>query len=75
MGKTIYSGKVARDVCNMLLSNGNDGSYETPIEGRECLSAGYWQEDGKWIAYDNTDGCCWVEEFKTRQAAVEWIKG
>ena len=26
----------------------------------------------KWIAYDNTTGDCWVEEFKTRREAREY---
>jgi hypothetical protein len=27
----------------------------------------------KWIAYDNTTGDCWVEEFKTRKEAKDWV--
>lgn len=66
---TIYEGEEAYKVCNMILANGD---FSTPIEGYEVFSAGFWREGDKWIAYDNTTGDCWVEEFKTRKEAKEY---
>ena len=65
----IYEGEEAYKVCNMILAN---GGYSTPIEGYDVFSAGFWREGDKWIAYDNTSGDCWVEEFKTRREAREY---
>ena len=56
----------------MILANDN---YDTPLKGFDHLSAGYWKEDGKWIAYDNTTGDCWVEEFETRRQAAQYAEG
>ena len=65
----IYEGEEAYKVCNMILAN---GGYSTPIEGYDVFSAGFWREGDKWMAYDNTTGDCWVEEFKTRKEAKEY---
>lgn len=67
---TIYEGEEAYKVCNTILANGD---FSTPIEGYEVFSAGFWREGYKWIAYDNTTGDCWVEEFKTMEKAKGWI--
>ena len=69
---TIYKGEDAKRVCGMILANDN---YDTPLKGYDHLSAGYWKEDGKWIAYDNTTGDCWVEEFETRRQAAQYAEG
>lgn len=66
----IYEGEEAYKVCNMILAN---GGYSTPIEGYDVFSAGFWREGDKWMAYDNTTGDCWVEEFKTRKEAKDWV--
>ncbi len=66
---TIYTGEEARIVCDLILRNED---YSTPIEGYEVCSVGFWREGDKWIAYDNTTGDCWVEEFKTRVEAKEY---
>ena len=79
---TIYIGTIAEKVCNLILRN---EGYSTPIEGYDVCSMGYWGEririvkGGKFkliirfVAYDNTTGDCWVEEFKTRKEAEAWI--
>lgn len=68
---TIYKGKDAKKVCGMILANEN---YDTPLNGYDCNSAGYWKENGKWIAYDNTTGDCWIEEFKRRCEASKYVE-
>lgn len=30
---------------------------------------------GKWIALDNRDGKCWVEEFESKQLCEDWLFG
>lgn len=27
----------------------------------------------KWVAFDNTSGDCWVEEFDTKDECIDWI--
>jgi len=34
----------------------------------------YFQENDKYIAVDNRDGECYVEEFNTNEEAINWIK-
>jgi len=35
---------------------------------------GYYKNaDGIWTAWDNSTGDCWVEDFKTKKEAVEWL--
>lgn len=28
-----------------------------------------------WVAADNSTNDCWVEEFKTKQEAIDWLNG
>lgn len=65
----IYKGEEARIVCDLILRNED---YSTPIEGYEVFSTGYWFERDRWVAFDNLDGECWVEEFKTKKEAKEY---
>lgn len=41
------------------------------IEGE----AGYYKEGNVFVAFDNQDYFCFVEEFKTQRKAVMWING
>lgn len=34
---------------------------------------GVYQDEGRWVAFDNRDGDCEVEEFRTRAKAVAWL--
>ena len=36
---------------------------------------GVFVEDGKYVAFDNSSNDCWVEEFKTEQVALSWVRG
>lgn len=69
---TIYTGEDARTACERILENID---YSMAITGYDSASAGYWEENGKWVAYDNTDGECWMEEFATEAEAKGWIDG
>jgi len=77
---TIYTGSEAQRACNAILEANRDFSsdsvkYNKPVDGIDILSAGYWEEDGKWIAYDNSTYDCWVEEFKTKKEARLYATG
>lgn len=71
MDVKLYVGDLARQTCNSILK---DGNY-TQSDFGSARSKGYWKEDGRWIAYDNTTFDCWVEEFATRKEAKEWLIG
>lgn len=69
---TIYTGEEAKTVCNMILNNTD---WTAPLKGYDSISKGYWKEGpDRWVAYDNTDGDCWVEEFRTRKEAIKYIE-
>lgn len=73
--KTIYTGMQAKLICNRILNEGYNeetGKYEIELEDTDIHSTGYWKEDGTWVAFDNTTGDCWVEEFKTEAKARRW---
>ena len=67
-----YVGDFARTVCNYILKHYDDAKeMYTEFFG----TTGVFQENGKWVAYDNTTGDCWVEEFKTKREAERWVDG
>ena len=59
----IYYGKTARD---LLQKNLDDRNYN------KCR--GYFIDDNTWVAFDNTSGNCWVEEFKNEETAICWLE-
>lgn len=72
--KKIYTGQLARNKhYETLASFDKDKCIYTCNLG----SAGYWYdaEDEVWVAFDNEDGHCWVEEFRTEEAAKAWAEG
>ena len=34
---------------------------------------GLFQKDNKWVAFDNTTGDCWTEEFNTKKQAMKYL--
>jgi hypothetical protein len=36
---------------------------------------GYYLDKNKWVAFDNSTGDCWVEEFESEELALSWLKG
>lgn len=49
-----------------------DGDYAVNEHGYCC---GHYQEGEIWIAFDNSTGDCWVEEFHTEQECIDYLKG
>lgn len=43
-------------------------------DDRELLY-GYDEESGIYIGIDNSNGECWVEEFDSENACINWLKG
>lgn len=66
----ILTGSKAKETLESILDkyDQDEGDYPEPYV------AGWFKEDDTYIAFDNQDKCCWVEEFRTRQAAVRWIQ-
>lgn len=69
---TLYKGKTAKKVCEMILAANEDWPYTNPIEGYDHKSSGYYKEGKVWIAFDNTTEDCWIEEFESRKDAVDY---
>ena len=57
----------AEDICNDF-ERSNDP--ECPIGLRIMCKDG-----GKWIALDNSDNCCFIEEFNDELACLLWLAG
>ena len=66
----IYEGKEALELVGQILESLNE-------KGRYPLHSGdmgyYKNADGIWTAWDNSTADCWVEDFKTRKEAIEWL--
>lgn len=60
----IYRGNKAKEI---LKRNLDDRAYN------ECK--GYYGEGLVWVAFDNSYGNCWVEEFQTEEMAICWLEG
>lgn len=69
-----YSGESARNACEAILKAGKNEKYNIPVKGFILESSGFWKENGKWVAYDNSTYDCWVEEFSTRKEARTWCE-
>ena len=67
----IYEGKEAQELVGQILESLNE-------KGRYPLHSGdmgyYKNADGIWTAWDNSTADCWVEDFKTRKEAIEWLE-
>jgi hypothetical protein len=59
----IYCGKIAKDILNENLGN---------RKHNKCK--GYFFNKTVWIAFDNSTGNCWVEEFSTEGLAICWLE-
>lgn len=49
--------------------------HSTPEDGCwGCYMATLGNGKTVWVAYDNSDECCWAEDFDTLEKALKWIK-
>lgn len=59
----IYIGKTANYILHQILE-----------DRKSNVCKGYFHEDDMWIAFDNSNGNCWVEEFHTEEKALCWLE-
>lgn len=61
--------EITEEVARQILESGEgDGKYRP--------YGLFWsKEDDKYVGLDNSDGCCWVEEFRTKRACIKWLRG
>jgi hypothetical protein len=58
----IYTGYRAKEI------------LEVNLEGMKRInSKGFFKEENCWIAFDNENGDCYVEEFNTEELAIAWV--
>jgi hypothetical protein len=60
-----------KDVSNLLNSNTGDREDYKPVG----LFLHYDNNVNVWVAVDNSTGCAWTEEFKTKKEAINFLKG
>lgn len=65
----IYKGHQSLEILTDILSKvDNNGMYP-----QHKGDAGYHKEGpNTWVAWDNSNGCCWVEEFKRKKDAIQY---
>lgn len=64
----IYTGIDAENILHDML---NEEHHEFSSAEKCC---GYYYTGYAWLAFDNTTGDCWMEEFETEEEAIRWIK-
>ena len=67
---TMYQGDKAKALCEEILNGVKDERYPLHFGAK-----GFFQDGGKYVAFDNSSKDCWVEEFYTRESAVGWCSG
>lgn len=81
-----YEGENARTVLDYLLADAinpddpkrslsryqlRDGDYAVNEYGFCC---GHFLDYDRWLAFDNSTGCCWVEEFSSEKECLSYLK-
>lgn len=65
----VLTGKEAQETLSAILSKDMaTNQYPAPYV------TGYYADGQVWVAFDNRDGCCWVEEFSTERKAKEYVR-
>lgn len=73
--KKMY-GEEARKVLNFLLKDLDRGQVYSVIRYDKLKICGVYQDkNGKFVAFDNKAGSCFVEEFRLLDTALKWMKG
>lgn len=67
--KDFLKGEEAEKMCRKILDHWYiDGTYNL------FLGTKGWFKDGKtYVAFDNTTGDCWIEEFSNEKSAERWL--
>lgn len=75
----ILKGKQAKAVLTTLLEGvecPRSRHYHRKYLGySHSYVSGYFKEEGQFVTFDNTRGECFVEEFSTKEEAIDWCKG
>lgn len=72
METRIYKGQEAERICQEIIDNYN---WEAQKYYNHYGACGYFQdqETKHWVAFDNSTGDCWMEEFIGMSSAKRWI--
>jgi hypothetical protein len=70
----IYTGDEAREkVDHLLKSVGQPWRSQYQLRLPEDRCCGYFHDGERWIAFDNRDGNCWVEEFRSEKRCLKYL--
>ena len=61
----------AEKTCQEILDDGTDDNYEWSPP----YCKGLFRQEARWVAFDNTIKNCWMEDFDTAEAALNWLAG
>ena len=77
-----YKGTEAETILGKILESQQDLWLPQYNEPDVCYplhigATGYYQDSktNRWVAFDNTTGDCWIEEFDTSRKASMWCDG
>lgn len=68
----VLQGKEAEKVLIKILDDKEKENSIGSDKYPKPFVSGYFQDDNRWTAFDNTDKCCWVTEFDTEAEAAEY---
>lgn len=71
MNTNILIGETAEQVVFEILQSNNSQNGNYPAH---TGAKGYYKDDdGVYVAFDNSTNDCWIEEFNTRKEALKWL--
>lgn len=81
----IFKGEKAKKICHAIQKSFDDahddhcrlyaqGIKTTFNQRYSPLGKGYFKDGTTWVAFDNSTGEFWIEEFKSKKKAKRWIK-
>ena len=70
----VLQGKEAEKVLTKILDDREKETNNGVVSEKypEPFVSGYYQEDKRWVAFDNTSGDCWVEDYPSEKSAAKY---
>ena len=70
---SIYNSDEARRIYDEILES--ERTSRKLVFPAHTGALGVFEEEGKYVAFDNTTNDCWVEEFWNENIAYSWVRG
>lgn len=68
MKQEILTGEIAKELCGKLIQSDKE------CKDKSNFKKGYFKEKHRnWVAFDNSKGDCWTEDFRNAEEALIWL--